>query len=37
VKALEANVLTDYGTQLIIVVDDEHGLPGGVLRNGRLL
>ena len=37
VKALEADVLTDYGTQLIIVVDDEHGLRRGVLRNGRLL
>jgi hypothetical protein len=31
VKALEADVLTEYGTQLGIIVDDEHGLGGGVL------
>ncbi len=37
VKALEADVLTEYGTQLGIIVDDEHGLQGGVLRNGLLL
>ena len=37
VKALEADVLTDYGTHLGIVIDDEHGLRSGVLRNGRLL
>ena len=36
VKALEADLLTVDGTQLGIVVDDEHGLRGGVLRNGLL-
>jgi len=36
VKALEADVLTEYGAHLGIVVDDEHGLRGGVLRNGLL-
>jgi len=36
VKALEADVLTEDGTQLGIIVDDEHGLRGGVLRKGLL-
>ena len=37
VKALEADVLTDDGTHLIIVVDDEHGPRDSGLRNGWLL
>ena len=37
VKALQADVLTEYGTHLGVVVDDEHSLRGGVLGNGLLL
>jgi len=33
---LEADVLTEYGAHLGIIVDDEHGLRGDVLRNGLL-
>jgi hypothetical protein len=37
VKALQVDVLTEDGTHLGVVVDDEHGLRGGVLGNGLLL